>query len=217
MNMKRILIVALTAAVVASGCAKPWTDTEKGAAIGAGAGAAVGALATKNRTKGALIGAVGGGLVGAAVGNYMDKQKQDLDKALAKERESGSINVTKLENHSVKITMTGQTAFETGSTSIKPAFNTTMDKLADIVNRYGKTSLTVVGHTDHKGTTEGNQKLSEARAHAVGQYLRDKGVKDVRVVEIGKGEVEPIASNDTEEGRRMNRRVEILVEPVVAN
>ena len=214
--MKQCCVIALTLIILLSGCAKPWTDTQKGAAIGTGAGAAIGALASKNRTKGALIGAVGGGLVGAAVGNYMDKQKQDLEKALSKERDSGSIAVTKLENHSVKITMTGQTAFETGSATIKPAFNSTMDKLADVVNRYGKTSLTVVGHTDHKGTTEANQKLSEQRAHAVGQYLRSKGVNELRVVEIGKGEVEPRATNDTEEGRRMNRRVEILVEPVIA-
>ena len=185
--------------------------------IGAGAGAAVGALASKNRTKGTLIGAVGGGIAGGLVGNYMDKQKQDLDKSLAKERDAGSITVVKQDDHSVKVTMTGQTAFDTGSSNIKPAFNSTMDKLADIVTRYGKTSLTVVGHTDNKGTTNNNQKLSEARAHAVGQYLRDKGVKEIRVVEIGKGEVEPRATNDTEEGRRMNRRVEILVEPIVAN
>ena len=215
--MKRAFASGIVLSLLVTGCAKPWTDTEKGAVIGAGAGAAVGALASKNRTKGALIGAVGGGIAGGLVGNYMDKQKQDLDKSLAKERDAGSITVVKQDDHSVKVTMTGQTAFDTGSSNIKPAFNSTMDKLADIVTRYGKTSLTVVGHTDNKGTTNNNQKLSEARAHAVGQYLRDKGVKEIRVVEIGKGEVEPRATNDTEEGRRMNRRVEILVEPIVAN
>jgi outer membrane protein OmpA-like peptidoglycan-associated protein len=170
-----------------------------------------------NRTKGALIGAVGGGLAGAAAGHYMVKQKLDLDKALAKERDADSIAIIKQDNDVLKVIMTGRTAFDKGSTAIKPALNSTMDKVADIVKKYGKTALTVVGHTDNTGTTENNKTLSEARAHAVGQYLRGKDVKDIRVVEVGKGKLEPRATNHTEEGRRMNRRLEILVEPVVAD
>ncbi len=92
-----------------------------------------------------------------------------------------------------------------------------MDKVADVVIRYGKTTLTVVGHTDNKGTAEYNQKLSEQRALSVAQYLESKDVNPVRLATLGKGEADPIASNDTESGRQANRRVEIYIEPVRAS
>jgi outer membrane protein OmpA-like peptidoglycan-associated protein len=117
----------------------------------------------------------------------------------------------------VRITMTNQTAFDTNSTTVKPGFYATMDKVADVVIRYGKTTLTVVGHTDNKGTAEHNQNLSEQRALSVAQYLESKDVNPVRLATSGKGKSDPIASNDTESGRQANRRVEIYVEPVRAN
>jgi outer membrane protein OmpA-like peptidoglycan-associated protein len=90
-----------------------------------------------------------------------------------------------------------------------------MGKIADVVVRYGKTSLTVVGHTDNVGSNDYNQKLSERRAHAVAQYLAGKRVDPIRLAVSGKGEAQPIASNNSESGRQANRRVEIYVEPVV--
>ena len=122
-----------------------------------------------------------------------------------------------MPNDVVRITMTNQTAFDTNSTTIKPGFYTTMDKVADVVIRYGKTTLTIVGHIDTKGTAEYNQKLSEQRALAVAQYLESKDVNPVRLATLGKGLSDPIASNNTEVGRQANRRVEIYVEPVRAN
>ncbi len=113
--------------------------------------------------------------------------------------------------------MTNQTAFDTDSAQIKPGFHSTMDKIADVVIRYGKTTLTVVGHTDNVGAHGYNQKLSQERAVAVAQYLESKDVNPVRLATSGKGESTPIASNDSESGRQANRRVEIFVEPVVAN
>jgi outer membrane protein OmpA-like peptidoglycan-associated protein len=194
------------------------TNMETGAIIGAVGGAVVGAVAyKKNRTAGAIVGAVGGGLAGGAVGAYMDSQKKDLEKNLHKEIQAGSARVDKMPNDVVRITMTNQTAFDTNSTVIKPGFYSTMDKVADVVIRYGKTTLTVVGHTDNKGTAEYNQKLSEQRALSVAQYLESKDVNPIRLATLGKGETDPIASNDTESGRQANRRVEIYVEPVRAN
>lgn len=195
---------------------RPMTNTEKGAIIGAVGGAVVGAAVTKKRAKGALIGAVGGGLAGAAVGNYMDRQKQDLEKSLKSERDSGNVSIQKVSDDLMKITMTSQTAFDVGQADIKPGFRTTMDKLADVVVRYGKTSLTVVGHTDAEGTQENNQALSQRRAQAVVDYLESKNVNPTRLAAVGKGETEPVADNKTEAGRRANRRGEILVEPVRA-
>jgi outer membrane protein OmpA-like peptidoglycan-associated protein len=223
--MKR-LASTLAAAAALSGCAaggpgfgpdnRPFTNTESGVLIGAASGAVIGAVAYKqNRSRGAVIGAIGGGIAGGAVGSYMDKQKQDLEKSLAQEIQSGQARVEKLPNDVVRITMTNQTAFETDSSEIKPGFHSTMDKLADVVVRYGKTTLTVVGHTDNVGSDSYNQRLSERRALSVAQYLESKRVNSMRLATAGKGEAAPIANNASETGRQANRRVEIYVEPVV--
>lgn len=222
--MHKILPTLLAASLVAAGCTstgsadgkRPMTNTETGAIIGAVGGAVVGAAVTKKRAKGALIGAVGGGLAGAAVGNYMDRQKQDLEKNLKSERDAGNVSVQKLSGDVVKITMTSQTAFDVGQADIKPGFRTTLDKLADVIVRYQKTSLTIIGHTDAQGEHDSNMELSRRRAAAVADYLQGKNVNAARLDAEGRGETEPVASNDTDSGRRANRRVEILVEPVRA-
>jgi len=222
--MKRWLMILVAGAVALSGCTsdgsatgrRPMTRMETGAVVGAVGGAVVGAVAyKKNRTKGAIIGAVGGGIAGGAVGAYMDSQKKDLEKNLAKEIQAGSARVEKVGDNVVRITMTNQTAFDVNSTQIKPAFNSTMDKLADVVVRYGKTTLTVVGHTDNTGSASYNQQLSEGRALSVARYLESRNVNPVRLATSGKGESEPVANNATDSGRQANRRVEIYVEPVV--
>ena len=213
--MKR---VALLAALALAGCAadSPMAHRDSGALIGAGVGAVIGAVAyDRNRTKGAVVGAVGGALAGGAVGRYMDDQKRDLEKNLAKEIQSGQARVEKLPNEVVRVTMTNQTAFDTDSTNIKPGFHTTMDKLADVVVRYNKTTLTVVGHTDSVGADDYNQKLSERRALSVAHYLEQKRIDSMRLAISGKGETQPVASNASEGGRQANRRVEIYLEPVV--
>lgn len=223
--MKQYVATLVIASLMVSGCTsdgsasgkRGMTNLETGAAIGAVSGAVIGAVAyKKNRTMGAVVGAVGGGLAGGAIGAYMDSQKKDLEKNLHKEIQAGAARVDKMPNNVVRITMTNQTAFDTNSTSIKPGFYSTMDKVADVVIRYGKTTLTIVGHTDNKGGVEYNQKLSEHRALSVAQYLESKDVNPVRLATLGKGEGEPIASNDTETGRQANRRVEIYLEPVRA-
>ena len=218
--MKPTLVIVLALALTA--CEnmprpsdRPFENWEKGAAIGAIGGAVLGATAyRRDRTKGAVIGAVGGGLAGAAVGTYMDRQKRDLEKNLAAEIQAGQAKVEKMPNDVVRITMTSQTAFDTNSTSIKPAFHSTLDKLSDVVVRYNKTTLTVVGHTDNVGSDKYNQDLSQRRAHSVAQYFESKRVNPVRLATAGKGEAEPVASNANEGGRQLNRRVEIYVEPV---
>jgi outer membrane protein OmpA-like peptidoglycan-associated protein len=224
--MKQYAAFLIIAALAVSGCTsdgsasgkRPMTNMETGAIIGAAGGAAVGAVAyKKNRTAGAVVGAVGGGLAGGAVGAYMDSQKKDLQKNLSKEIHSGAAKVQKLDDNVVKITMTNQTAFDTGSAQIKPGFYSTLDKISDVVVRYGKTTLTIVGHTDNVGGAAYNQKLSQERAVAVAHYLESKDVNPVRLATSGKGESAPIASNGSDAGRQANRRVEILVEPVVAN
>jgi outer membrane protein OmpA-like peptidoglycan-associated protein len=220
-SMKRMSVAVLAVAV--AGCAgmkgpsdRPFENWEKGAAIGAIGGAVLGAAAyRRDRTKGAVLGAVGGGLAGGAVGVYMDRQKRDLEKNLAQEIQAGQARVEKLPNDVVRITMTSQTAFDTNSTTIKPGFNSTMDKLADVVVRYDKTTLTIVGHTDNTGTDKYNRDLSQRRALSVAQYFESQKVNPLRLATAGKGESQPVASNSAEAGRQANRRVEIYVEPVV--
>ena len=172
--MKNLALVVM--AITLAGCAngiprpsdRPFENWEKGAAIGALGGAVLGAVAyRRDRTKGAVIGAIGGGIAGGAVGAYMDSQKRDLEKNLAPEIQAGQARVDKLQNNVVRITMTSQTAFDTNSTQIKPAFHSTLDKLSDVVVRYNKTTLTVVGHTDSVGTEKYNQDLSQRRALSV--------------------------------------------------
>ena len=225
--MKRFAIFILIAvfATVTAGCATdeygnrlPMSDAQKGALIGAVSGAAVGAIGNKsNRNRGALIGAIGGGIAGVAVGSYMDSQKKDFEKVLASEVQSGAIEIQKVQPNDLLVTMTSQTAFDFNSTTIKPGFYTTLDKIANVLIRYGKTKLTIVGHTDNVGTDQYNQTLSERRAQAVNDYLRNKGVLVQRLEFIGRGETAPRASNATEEGRRLNRRVEIVIEPIVTD
>jgi outer membrane protein OmpA-like peptidoglycan-associated protein len=222
--MKKAVASIICVVILAAGCTstgsadgtRSMNNTEKGALFGALGGAAVGAVVGKKKGKSALIGAVGGGLAGAAIGNYMDRQKQDLENRLKAERDAGAANVEKLPGDVIKVTMTSQTAFDSASSTIKPGFAPTMDKLANVVTQYGKTTVTVVGHTDAEGSTEYNEQLSQRRAQAVKNYFESKNVNPERLAALGKGEAEPIADNKTDAGRRANRRVELLVEPVRA-
>jgi outer membrane protein OmpA-like peptidoglycan-associated protein len=216
--MNRVIGIALAAALAGCAADQPLGNMghrEQGSILGAVGGAVIGAVAyDKNRTKGAIVGAVGGALAGGAVGRYMDDQKRDLEKNLGAEIKTGQARIDKLPNDVVRITMTSQTAFDTNSANIKPGFNSTMDKVADVVVRYGKTTLTVVGHTDDVGADAYNQSLSERRALSVAQYLESKRVDSMRLATAGKGETQPRSSNNTESGRTENRRVEIYLEPV---
>jgi outer membrane protein OmpA-like peptidoglycan-associated protein len=189
--MRKCFAAALSASLALGGCVMgergaPLTDSEKGALIGAAGGAVLGAVAySKNRTKGALVGVIGGGLAGSAVGAYMDNQRRDLQKYLAPEISAGQARVERLANDVLRITMTSQTAFDTDSASIKPAFQSTMDKVGEVLVRYGKTTLTIAGHTDNIGSAAYNQKLSERRALAVASYLESRKVNSVRLSTVG--------------------------------
>lgn len=192
------------------------TETEKGLGIGAITGAAAGALIADKSGKGAALGAVGGALVGGLIGNYMEQQRRDFVKLLAPEIASGAIRVEKLPNDRLLVGMTGETAFEVDSDRIQPGFYTTMDKISGVVNKYGKTQLAIAGHTDSTGSAEHNQELSERRAASVQTYLLSDNVYPARLSAVGYGKNRPIASNDTEAGKRRNRRVDITIIPVTA-
>jgi outer membrane protein OmpA-like peptidoglycan-associated protein len=219
----RLTSLALACALGLSACATdeygnrlPMSNTETGALIGALGGAAVGALVADKHAKGALIGAVGGGIAGALVGKYMDDQKRDFQKVLKPEIDSGAITLQSLPDNRLLVSMTGATAFDVDSDRVKGGFQPTLDKVAGVVNRYGKTQLIIVGHTDSTGSLEHNLELSRRRAEAVQGYLLARQVIPQRLSAAGAGPNEPRASNATAEGRTLNRRVDLTIVPVVA-
>jgi outer membrane protein OmpA-like peptidoglycan-associated protein len=222
---KRLIATPLLATLLLSACAtndlgdsRDMTNTEKGAIIGTVGGAALGAIiGSGNRGKGALIGAVGGGLAGAGVGYYMDKQAKDLALQLKPEMDRGEITVDKRADNTLLVSMTSSTGFDTNSAVIKPGYTTTLNKISRVLNQYGKTTVTVIGHTDNVGSDAFNQTLSEKRAQSVLDHFASQNVNPVRLAAYGRGESEPRASNTTEAGRQLNRRVELLIQPVVAN
>lgn len=220
-NSLRVITFSFITVFMLSSCAKDefgnprsLTNAEKGAIIGATTGALIGYK--KDGKKKALLYGLVGGLAGGAVGSYMDSQRKDFEKQLSSEIQAGAVEVIKLPEDNLMVTMTSQTAFNVDSTNIKPGFKPTMNKIASIVNKYGKTHLNIVGHTDSTGSRAYNQKLSEKRARSVKRYFRNKNVIPERMTAFGQGEDSPRADNNTESGRRLNRRVEVIIEPIVA-
>lgn len=223
---KSLIAMPLTAIFLLSACttndlgdSRDLTKTETGALIGAASGAALGALINKkNRSKGALIGAVGGGLAGGAVGYYMDQQAKDLTMQLQPEIQRGEISIEKRASDSaLLVSMTSATGFDNLSTVLKPGYTATLNKIARVLNQYGKTTVTVIGHTDSIGTHADNQSLSEKRAQSVLDYFASQNVNPLRLESYGRGETEPRADNATEAGRQLNRRVELTILPVLAS
>lgn len=219
-NLCLMVFVALT--LILSGCIQPNDpnkNTKQKAGIGAALGAVTGAVIgyQKDKSKGALRGALMGGAVGGAagagVGYYMDKQQAEFEQQLAAEREAHQIEVERLQNENLKITMNSEVSFDFNSSRLQPAFERSLDKVADILKRYDQSSIKIVGHTDNVGSEVYNQQLSEKRSKAVGFALEDRGVAPSRIITTGRGESEPRATNTTEAGRQLNRRVEMLIIP----
>lgn len=218
--MKKVSSAALVAlAVGLGGCETMQGTVEEnpkattGAVIGAVAGAVLGHQVSHG--KGAYVGAALGALAGGSIGYYMDKQQRELEQQLQAEREAHEIEVQRMKDDSLKVTLDSEVSFDFDSAEIKHGFARSLDKIANVVSKYDKTVVYVVGHTDSVGSAAYNQKLSERRAKAVADYLIAHGVNPARVHIEGRGESEPRASNATEAGRQLNRRVEIFLKPIV--
>lgn len=188
------------------GC-KSLSQTERGAAAGAGAGAVIGgAIGAKygDTAKGAIIGAAVGGTAGAIIGQQMDRQARDLEEDLdgAEVDRVGEGIAVKFENNLL---------FDFDSAELRSTATTELSKLAENLEEYPNTDLVIVGHTDAVGAEDYNLGLSQRRADAAAEHLISEGVTPSRITTIGKGEAEPIASNDTDAGRQQNRRVEVAI------
>lgn len=193
-------------------CASMQTNQQKGTAVGAGSGAAVGAILgqaiggnTESTLIGAGIGAAVGGIAGNQIGKYMDMQEQELRNAIAAS-EAASI---RREQDILRATFKGEAYFDYDSSQLKPGAYEELRRIADILNKYPQTTIEVGGHTDTRGSEEYNQRLSEQRAQAVGNELMRNGVAAQRITIVGYGESRPISSDHA-----MNRRVEVIIEPI---
>ena len=220
---KKLLVYSVVCCLVVGlfGCAANTTqeNTKKGAGIGALIGAVSGAIIgyqhdhSGGALRGALIGGAAGGALGAGAGAYMDKQQTEFEQQLANEQAQHQIEIERQQNEILKLTMSSEVSFDFNSASLKPSFYSSLDKIADIMIRYPQTQIVVAGHTDSVGSEQYNLELSLRRANAVADYLISRGVVRARLGTEGRGELEPIATNDTAEGRTRNRRVEIFVVP----
>ena len=179
-----------------------------GAGIGAVAGGLVGAIAGDNRNA-ILLGMGVGALAGGGAGYYMDKQEDKLRAQL----QSTGVSVTRNADNII-LNMPGNITFASNPSNISADFYQVLDSVALVINEFEKTYVDVYGYTDSTGSAAHNQTLSKARTSSVASYLISQKVTPQRVVTRGMGESQPIASNDTPEGRTLNRRVEIVLIPI---
>jgi outer membrane protein OmpA-like peptidoglycan-associated protein len=207
---KRIAVLSLLIVFVfglsMAGC-KSMNKTQKGAVIGGASGAVVGGVVGKsvgNTAMGAIIGAAVGGAGGAIIGRQMDKQAEEIAKDM------GDAEVIR-EGEAIVIKFKEKVLFAYDHYDLSPNAKGSLDKLRTTLIKYPETNITVIGHTDSKGTMAYNQNLSEERAKSVTDYTSRGGIDNNRLTAIGKGETDPIASNDTEEGSASNRRVEFVI------
>ncbi len=199
-----LLILAMTS--LTWGC-ETTTNAGRDAQIGAAAGGVLGGLIGSRSgswAKGAIIGAVIGGATGAIIGNYMDKQAAEIDR---------NVDGAKVERvgESIRVIFDSGILFSTGSSTITATSRNNIEQLARILNRYSDTNIVIEGHTDDIGSEATNQLLSERRAESVATLLKVYGVSGSRVSPVGYGETRPVSTNETETGRRLNRRVEVLI------
>jgi len=204
--------VLLLASALTFSCATtdddPNAKAKRGAAVGAAVGAIAGAIlgnqaGGQNHT-GAAVGAIVGAAIGGAAGHRMDQQQKEL-------QQIPDVEVTRPAENQIDVRLTSDVLFDYNSATLRPESYPPLNNLADNFKRYPEEIIDVEGHTDAMGSDDYNQNLSERRAFAVKDYLVDRGVAANRINAVGFGKTRPKASNDTPEGRQLNRRVEIHI------
>jgi outer membrane protein OmpA-like peptidoglycan-associated protein len=213
--MIRKFLTAAVAALMLVGCTTvdPVTGertanrTANGAIIGAIGGAVLGTAAGGDDRRNAVIGAGIGALAGGAVGNYMDRQEQNLRQRLA----GTGVGITRVNQQQILLNFPSDITFDVDRADVKGQFAPTLRDVAGVLSEYPQTTVDVYGHADSTGADAYNQTLSERRASAVSAVLINGGVQSQRVIATGFGEGRPVADNGTEGGRSRNRRVEVLI------
>jgi len=180
-----LLLMVVATTMLLAGC-KTMNKSQKGAVIGGASGGVV------------------GGVGGAVIGRQMDKQAEEIAK------EMGDVDVIR-EGEAIVIRFKEKVLFAYDRSDLNTDAKNSLDKLRTTLLKYPETNITVIGHTDSKGTKQYNQTLSESRANSVVSYTSQNGINKDHMTAIGKGETDPIATNDTEEGSASNRRVEFVI------
>jgi outer membrane protein OmpA-like peptidoglycan-associated protein len=210
-------IAALCMVALLAGCAmiqeeKQTTTrhdkTKKGAAIGAASGAVLGAIIGEGELDEVLASAAIGAGIGAGVGLYMDRQEEKL-------AQIPGTTVERVEENMLLVRFESDILFAVDSASLNMASQGSLEQAAGVFTEFPKTAIIAQGHTDSTGSEEHNQGLSERRAQSVVNYLIGAGVDSSRITALGYGENHPVASNDTAEGRSLNRRVDLLLKAKV--
>lgn len=201
--MKSALLVGMALTSTACALSNKTKGTAIGTAGGAAAGAAVGSK-TGSTARGAIIGAVVGGATGMMIGNRMDKQAEELEQQV-----SGA--TVQRVGEGLVVTFDSGLLYDFDSSSIRAEAGRNLQSLAASLKDYPDTDILIVGHTDSQGTDAYNQDLSTRRADAASGYLAREGIAYGRMHTAGRGETEAVATNDTEEGRQLNRRIEIAI------
>lgn len=201
-------IVALAAALTLfAGCSsmsERQRGTAQGAGIGAVAGAVIGSATGGNAGRSAAI----GGVVGAVAGNLWSKRMQDRREALERASQGTGVEVARTDDNRLKLNVPSDVSFDSGRADIKPQMRPVLDEIARTLD--ANVQVTIVGHTDSTGSAQANLALSQARAARVREALLARGVAANRLEAVGMGPNAPVASNDTEDGRARNRRVELV-------
>ncbi|SDM05826.1 Outer membrane protein OmpA [Daejeonella rubra] len=195
-----------TSTLLFQGCATA-TKTQKGAVIGAATGGTLGAIIGKkagNTAVGAIIGGAIGGTAGALIGRKMDRQAEEIKQSIP------NAEVIR-EGEGIIVKFDSGILFDVNQNTLKTNARSNIESLATSLKNNPETTILIVGHTDATGTDAYNLKLSERRAAAVRSYTIAQGITASRLTTEGRGESEAIADNTTEEGRALNRRVEIVI------
>ncbi|MHA7599231.1 OmpA family protein [Alicycliphilus sp. T452] len=207
---KPLLIGTVAVAMLATGCAD-MSDTQRRTAIGAGAGAlggaAIGAMTGGRAGTGAVIGAGVGALGTYIWSQHMEKQKQEMQAAT----QGTGVTVTQTADNQLKLDIPSDISFATNRSDIQPSFRPILDRFAEGLRNNPNADVRIIGHTDSTGSDAINDPLSLDRATSTRNYLTARGVSGARIHVEGRGSREPIAGNDTAEGRARNRRVEIFM------
>lgn len=204
--MRKPIFYLLAAVLFLASC-KSWNRTQKGAAIGTASGAAAGAVigkASGNAKLGAIIGATVGGATGAVIGHKMDKQAEEMQKKVP------SAKVERV-GEGIVVEFNSNVLFGFDRYDLTDDAKLNLNKLSAILTDYPDTDIEIQGHTDSKGSESYNFDLSVKRANAVKTYLATRSISSRRVTVVGYGESAPEYSNDSDDGRSQNRRVEFLI------
>jgi chemotaxis protein MotB len=177
-----------------------------------------GTLEQKNMATQQQVGSLEQEKAALLAANQQRQQQYDaLVKDLSKEVEQGQLQVRQYQNM-LAVDLAEQIFFDSGRATLKAGGKDVLKKVGEALKGYENKIIRVVGHTDNvpvakslQGTFPTNWELSVARATNVVRFLQDVGIPPERMVTSGRAEYDPVAPNDTVEGRQKNRRIEIML------